>query len=54
MGSDRYSDGVITRNDGRGLEQYAIISYGPDGRTDSASQGNDDVLFLFSPGDSVP
>lgn len=46
LDTDEFSDGVLTRDDDR-FDSFAIVSWGPDGQSDSISKGNDDVhIFL--------
>jgi hypothetical protein len=46
LDSDEFSDGVLTADDPR-FTTYAIVSYGPDGVSDSAGAAQDDIIYLF-------
>ena len=46
LDSDAFGGGAVTAQDDR-FETFAIVSYGPDGQSDSASGGDDDLLLLF-------
>jgi hypothetical protein len=46
MDRDDFSDGAITANDDR-FETYAVVSYGPNGESDSVTEENDDIIYLF-------
>lgn len=51
--SDEFSDGVLSAQDDR-FETYAIVSYGPNGQSDSVSEQDDDIIYLFeNPADSA-
>jgi type II secretory pathway pseudopilin PulG len=41
-----FSDGILTTEDDR-FDRYAIVSYGPDGLSDSVFGGDDDVIYLL-------
>jgi hypothetical protein len=49
MDRDDFSDGAITANDDR-FETYAVVSYGPNGESDSVTEENDDIIYLFESG----
>ncbi|MBI1784078.1 type II secretion system protein [Candidatus Sumerlaeota bacterium] len=51
LDSDTFSDGVLTGEDRR-FNRFAIVSYGPDGKSDSVSNGNDDLIYFFGPGEA--
>lgn len=44
--SDAFSDGALTTADDR-FDTFAIVSYGPNGQSDSVSDQDDDVIYLF-------
>ena len=46
MESDEFADGRLTNEDDR-FESFAIVSFGPDGQSDSVSKNDDDVIYLF-------
>lgn len=46
LDSDEFSDGALTTQDDR-FDTYAIVSYGANGESDSASETDDDVIYLF-------
>lgn len=46
LDSDAFSDGRLTKIDDR-FSAFAIVSYGPDGLSDSATEADDDVIYLF-------
>lgn len=48
LAKDEFSDGVLTKDDPR-FDRYAVVSYGADGKSDSISQGNDDIIYFFGP-----
>lgn len=51
--SDTFSDGALTTEDDR-FETWAIVSYGPNGESDSVTDLNDDIIYLFEPpGDEI-
>lgn len=46
LNSDEFSDGAITTQDDR-FDSFAIVSFGPDGISDSISTTKDDRVYLF-------
>lgn len=51
--TDAFSDGALTTDDDR-FETFAIVSYGPNGESDSVTDINDDIIYLFeAPGDEI-
>ncbi len=45
--NDAFSDGVLTNEEKR-FDSFAVVSFGPDGKSDFASNGDDDVIYLFT------
>ena len=44
--SDGFSDGRLTSTDDR-FDTFAIVSFGPDGQSDAATDTDDDLIFLL-------
>lgn len=51
--SAEFSDGVLTDNEDRGYDDFAIVSFGPDKTSDSVSMNDDDVIYFFGPESSA-
>lgn len=46
LNNPEFSDGVVTANDDR-FDTFAIVSFGPNGQSDSMTEEDDDIIYLF-------